>query len=45
MVTGIDDHSRFVVIASVVAVPSARAGSLVTGRQRVGVHRHWQEER
>lgn len=25
MVTGIDDHSRFVVISSVVAVPSARA--------------------
>ena len=25
MVTGIDDHSRFIVIAAVVAVPSGRA--------------------
>lgn len=39
MVTGIDDHSRFVVIASVVAVPSARAvcSAFAAAMRRYGV--------
>nr|WP_199812838.1 integrase core domain-containing protein [Streptomyces sp. NRRL S-1813] len=39
MVTGIDDHSRFVVIASVVAVPSARAvrSAFIAAMRRYGV--------
>ncbi|MFI7337208.1 IS481 family transposase [Streptomyces sp. NPDC050085] len=39
MVTGIDDHSRFVVIASVVAVPSARAvcSAFTAAMRRYGV--------
>ena len=39
MVTGIDDHSRFVVIAAVVAVPSGRAvcAALTEAMRRYGV--------
>lgn len=39
MVTGIDDHSRFVVIAAVVAVPSARAvcAAFTEAMRRYGV--------
>ncbi|MFI1377710.1 IS481 family transposase [Streptomyces longwoodensis] len=39
MVTGIDDHSRFVVISSVVAVPSARAvcSAFTAAMRRYGV--------
>ncbi len=39
MVTGVDDHSRFVVIASVVAVPSARAvcSAFAAAMRRYGV--------
>jgi transposase InsO family protein len=39
MVTGIDDHSRFVVIAAVVAVPSGRAvcSAFTTAMRRYGV--------
>lgn len=39
MVTGIDDHSRFVVIAAVVAVPSARAvcSAFTAAMRRYGV--------
>ncbi|MFF8868471.1 hypothetical protein ACF08B_41390 [Streptomyces sp. NPDC015139] len=39
MVTSIDDHSRFVVIASVVAVPSARAvcSAFTAAMRRYGV--------
>lgn len=39
MVTGVDDHSRFVVIASVVAVPSARAvcSAFTAAMRRYGV--------
>jgi transposase InsO family protein len=39
MVTGIDDHSRFVVIAAVVAVPSGRAvrGPFTAAMRRYGV--------
>ncbi|MGW2326469.1 IS481 family transposase [Streptomyces sp. NPDC001700] len=39
MVTGIDDHARFIVIASVVAVPSARAvcSAFTAAMRRYGV--------
>lgn len=39
MVTGIDDHSRFVVVASVVTVPSARAvcSAFTAAMRRYGV--------
>ena len=39
MVTGIDDHSRFVVIAAVVAVPSGRAvcAAFAEAMRRYGV--------
>ncbi|MFD8376064.1 DDE-type integrase/transposase/recombinase [Streptomyces sp. NPDC059688] len=39
MLTGIDDHSRFVVISSVVAVPSARAvcSAFTAAMRRYGV--------
>jgi integrase-like protein len=39
MVTGIDDHSRFVVIAAVVAVPSGRAvcAAFTAAMRRYGV--------
>nr|WP_020512396.1 DDE-type integrase/transposase/recombinase [Actinoplanes globisporus] len=39
MVTGIDDHSRFVVIAAVVAVPSGRAvcAAFTAAMHRYGV--------
>jgi hypothetical protein len=39
LVTGIDDHSRFMVIAAVVAIPSARAvcAAFTAGMRRYGV--------